>query len=93
MEEKGPVGSTDVAEDEEAKFRGRVREEEAPRPKKVKPRIPPEITGAFLAGLTVLLIAKAPLERLMVMIIGKSSGVRPTARATENRSAWSNDLW
>ncbi len=55
MEEKGPVGSTDVVEDEEAKFRERVREEEAARPKKVKPRIPPEITGAFLAGLTVLL--------------------------------------
>ncbi len=31
-------------------------------------------------------IARAPLERVMETIIGKSSGVSPTARATEKRS-------
>ncbi len=38
-------------------------------------------------------IAMAPLERLMVMIMGRSSGVNPTANATAKSSAVNYAVW
>ena len=35
----------------------------------------------------------APRARVIVVIIGRNSGVRPTARATANMSDWSGGRW